>query len=67
MPKKIDADAVRRLGSQLRGLNVSAERAAQLALEMARVNDAARAEGAKNDFNDQPADFAITLAALAKS
>jgi hypothetical protein len=67
MPKKIDADAVRRLSSQLRGLNVSAERAAQLALEMARVNDAARAEGAKNDFNDQPTGFAMTLAALAKS
>ena len=66
MPRNIDPQAVRQLGAQLRGLKVTAERAAQLALEIARVNEAARAEGAKNDFNDQPTSFAVTLAALAK-
>ena len=66
MPKNIDPQAVRRLASQLRDLEVTEERAAQLAVEMARVNEAARAEGAKNDFNDQPTSFAVTLAALAK-
>ncbi len=66
MPKNIDAPAVRRLCAQLRGVNVTAERAAQLAVEIARVNGAARAEGAKNDFNDQPTSFAVTLIALAK-
>lgn len=66
MPKNIDPQAVRRLASQLRGLEVTEERAAQLAIEIARVNEAARAEGAKNDFNDQPTNFAVTLAVLAK-
>ena len=66
MPKNIDPQAVRRLGAQLRGLKVSAERAAQLAVEIARVNEAARAEGTKNYFNDQPTSFAVTLATLAK-
>lgn len=66
MSKNIDPQAVRRLAAQLRGLEVSEERAAQLAVDIARVNEAARAEGAKNDFNDQPTRFAVTLAALAK-
>jgi len=66
MLKKIDPQAVRRLALQLRGLAVTEERAAQLAVEIARVNEAARAEGAKNDFNDQPASFAVTLGKLAK-
>lgn len=54
------------LAAQLRSLAVSDERAAQLAVEIARVNDAARAEGAKNDFNDQPTGFAVTLEQLSK-
>ena len=66
MPKTIDPQAVRRLALQLRGLKVTEERAAQLAVDIARVNEAARAEGAKNDFNDQPTSYAVTLAALAK-
>ena len=66
MLKNIDPQAVRRLAAQLRGLEVTEERAVQLAVEFARVNEAARAEGAKNDFNDQPTRFAVTLAALAK-
>lgn len=66
MPKSIDATALQRIAADLRGYAVSAERAAQIALEVARVNDAARAEGARNDFNAQPSDFAVTLAALAK-
>ena len=43
MPRNIDPQAVRQLGAQLRGLKVTAERAAQLAVEIARVNAAARA------------------------
>lgn len=61
-----DRDAVRLLAAQLRDLHVTAERADQLTLEVARVNNAARTEGAKNDFNNQPTDFAVTLARLAK-
>ena len=61
-----DRDAVRLLAAQLRDLHVTGERANQLTLEVARVNNAARTEGAKNDFNNQPTDFAVTLARLAK-
>ena len=61
-----DRDAVRLLAAQLRDLHVTGERANQLTLEVARVNNAARTEGAKNDFNNQPTDFAVTLALLAK-
>lgn len=66
MPTSIDPDAVKTLARQLRSHAVSSERAAQLAVEIARINDAARAEGAKNDFNDQPSGFAITLERLSK-
>jgi hypothetical protein len=66
VPRKIDPQALRRMAADLRDFKVGDERAAQLAREVARVNDAARAEGAKNDFNAQPTDYAVTLAALAK-
>ena len=65
MPQTVDAPAVRRLLAQLRGHAVSEERAAQLAQDIARVNEAARAEGAKNDFNDEPSRFGVTLTRLA--
>ena len=66
MPTAINSQAVKTLAQQLRSHAVSDERAAQLAVEIARVNDAARAEGAKNDFNDQPSGFAVTLERLSK-
>ncbi len=66
MPTTIDSKAVKILAAQLRSHTVNDERAAQLAVEIARVNDAAHAEGARNDFNDQPAGFAVTLEQLSK-
>lgn len=66
MPSRIDPQALRRVAADLRDFAVTETRAAELALEVARVNDAARAEGAKNDFNAQPTDYAVTLAGLAK-
>lgn len=66
MPTTIDSKAVKILAAQLRSHTVNDERAAQLAVEIARVNDAARAEGARNDFNDQPTGFAVTLEQLSK-
>lgn len=66
MPKPIDAHALQTIAADLRDFAVPDARAAQLALEVARINDAARAEGAKNDFNAQPTDFAVTLARLAQ-
>lgn len=66
MPKPIDPPSLRRIAAQLRELDVTEQRAAELAVEVARVNDAARAEGAKNDFNAQPTAYAVTLARLAR-
>jgi hypothetical protein len=66
MPKLIDAQALQKIAGDLRDFPVTDARASSLALEVARVNNAARAEGARNDFNAQPSDFAVTLAALAK-
>ena len=66
MSKPIDAQTLKTMPGNLRGLAVTDARAAQIAQDVARVNNAARAEGARNDFNAQPSDFAVTLAALAK-
>ncbi len=66
MPKPIDAQTLKTMADELRDLAITDARAAQLALDVARVNNAARAEGARNDFNAQPSDFAVTLAALAR-
>jgi hypothetical protein len=66
MPNTVDPQAVRRLLAQLRAHEVSEERAAQLALDIAQVNEAARTEGTHNDFNDEPSCFGVMLARLAK-
>ncbi len=66
MPNAINPQAVKTFAAQLRSHAVSDERAAQLAIEIARVNDAARTEGAINDFNDQPSGFAVTLIRLSR-
>lgn len=67
MPNAINPQALKKIAADLRGYPVTDRRAAQLAIEVARISDAARAEGAKNDFNAQPTDFAVTLARLAKA
>jgi hypothetical protein len=61
---KITPELIRLMAARLRGLDVSEERAAQLANEVARVNDAARAAGEGNDVYDEPSRYAVTLAAL---
>jgi hypothetical protein len=66
MPKPIDAQTLKAMAGNLRDPAITDARASQLALDVARVNNAARAEGARNDFNAQPSDFAVALAALAK-
>lgn len=65
MSQPVNAAALQTIAADLRGYAVSDERAAQIAQEVARVNNAARAEGARNEFNAQPTDFAVTLARLA--
>ena len=64
MQDGITAELIGLMAAQLRGLEVDEARAAQLAVEVARVNDAARAAAARNDFNDEPSRYAVTLAAL---
>jgi len=61
----IKPDTVQASLAELRGYKVRPSRAAQLAHEVMRVNDAARAEAAHNDFNAQPTDFAVALTELA--
>ena len=55
------------MAAQLRGQKVSGSRASELALEVARVNDAARAAAAGNSFNDEPSRYPVQLSALRKS
>lgn len=62
----IKPDTVKQALAALRGYKVSPTRAEQLAREVTRVNDAARAEAMRNDFNAQPTDFAVTMAGLAR-
>src|SRR5690349_16874204 len=64
LQNKITPELIRLIAAQLRGLEVSEERAAQLAVEVARVNDAARAAATGNDLNDEPSRYAVTLAGL---
>jgi hypothetical protein len=63
---EITPELIRLMAAQLRGLEVNEERAAQLASEVARVNDAARAAAAGNDFNDEPSRYGVTLRNLHK-
>jgi hypothetical protein len=64
LQKNITPELIRLMAAQLRGLEVDQARATQLADEVARVNDAARAAAAGNRFNDEPSRYAVTLAAL---
>ena len=64
MPNRITPELIRLMAAQLRSLEISEERASQLATEVARVNDAARAAAADNGFNDEPSRYAVTLAKL---
>ena len=64
MQNEITPELIKLMAAQLRGLEVSDERASQLAIEVARVNDAARAAAVDNAFNDEPSRYAVTLAQL---
>lgn len=62
----IKPDALRESLAALRGYKVRTARAEQLAREVERVNEAARAEAVRNDFNAQPTDFAVALDRLSR-
>lgn len=62
----IKPDALRDTLAALRDYKVKPARAEQLAREVERVNDAARAEAVRSDFNAQPTDFAVALDRLSR-
>lgn len=66
MRESVDPEALRRFTAQLRGIRLTQKRALQIAGELARMNAAARVEGDRNDFNAEPMNFAVVLAAWAK-
>lgn len=66
MPGTIDPQVLQQMATRLRDYPVTDARAAQLVADVARVNNAALAEGARNDFNDQPTRYAVVLAELAR-
>ena len=67
MPTKINPELIRLMAAQLRGQKFGSARARELALEVARVNDAAREAAAGNSFNDEPSRYPVRLSALKKS
>ena len=66
MPTKIDPALIKRMATQLRGIKVTDSRAKELALEVARINEAALAAAASNSFNDEPSRYPSQLIALKK-
>ena len=67
MPTKISPELIKLMAAQLRGQKFGAARAQELAIEVARVNDAAREAAAGNSFNDEPSRYPVQLSALRKS
>ena len=67
MSTKISPQLIKLMAAQMRGHKVSDSRAKELALEVARVNDAARAAAAGNSFNDEPSRYPAQLSALKQS
>jgi hypothetical protein len=63
---KSNPQLIKLMAAQLRGLRVSNVRARQLAVEVARVNDAARAAAVNNAFNDEPSRYPVQLSVLKK-
>jgi len=64
MSAKVTPTLIREHGAQLRRLALDEKRAAELAEEVARLNDAVMdAADALLDFNDEPARFEAQLAA----
>ena len=66
MPTKISAELIRLMAAQMRGVKVTPSRAQELAIEVARVNEAALAAAAGNAFNDEPSRYSAQLSALRK-
>jgi len=61
MKEQPTARLIREHGRQLARLDIAEQRAAEIAAEVARLNDSVMAAAARADFNDEPARFAALL------
>ena len=66
MSGKVTPGMIREHGAQLRRITLDEKRAAEVAEEVARLNDTVIDAAEKLDFNDDPARFAALLAAGAQ-
>ena len=64
--KKISPELIREHGAQLRRIALDEKRAAEVADEVARLNNAVIDAADRLDFNDDPARFAALLTAAAQ-
>ncbi len=64
MEDKITGELIRSHGKALRDLEISGQRAAELAIEVERHNRAILNAASMLDFNDEPAKFLSALAEL---
>ena len=64
MKTKITGEFIRLCALQINDFKVSEARAAEIARDVERVNNAALAIAAAGDFNDAPSDFTRALAQL---
>jgi hypothetical protein len=64
MKTKITAEFIVESATQLHGFDVTEARAAEIAREVDRINDAVLAAEPAGDFNDAPSDFTRVLAQL---
>lgn len=58
---KVTAELIQQHGAALAAVNVDSARAAELASEVERLNNAVMKAAARADFNDEPARFAALL------
>jgi hypothetical protein len=66
MSAKVTAELIREYGRALRRLEITEERAGELAAEVERLNSAVIDAAGRLDFNDDPCRFAALLAAAAQ-
>jgi hypothetical protein len=64
MKTKITGEFIVQSASQWHGFDITEARAAEIARDVDRVNDAVLAAEVEGDFNDAPSDFTRMLAQL---
>jgi hypothetical protein len=60
---KITAELIAQHATAVAGVNIDGVRAAELAIEVERLNNAVMKAASRVDFNDEPARFVALLAA----